>query len=295
MSSDVGPRLPVELERDIFETTALLHYSSIPSLLCVARRVLIWIEPLLYRKVEVGHGSHPPPFGFPPAVWSENPRFQAQAVRYLVLGADFPATTEWDYERLRLCSRVTRLAIAGDGVQSDVLPILSVMPLQRLACYFEDLFGQDTFTDLDINPTIIAADPIFRSLTHLDLFDHVQLGTEPILDVIALLPALTHLAIPYFRPIEMNLGAATKLLESCPKLVILVALMGSDVAVEMHDVPEHISDPRFVLCNYRHWADAVVDPPNFWTAAEQFVSWQRADSEHLKVADSNGAKVEELG
>ncbi|KAJ7052054.1 hypothetical protein C8F01DRAFT_1172884 [Mycena amicta] len=272
MSSGVGPRLPVELERDIFETTALLHYSSIPFLLRVARRVLIWIEPLLYRKVEVGHGSRQAlPFGFPPALWSKNPRFQAQAVRYLVLGVDFPATTEWDYERLRLCSRVTRLAIAGDGVQPDVLPILSSMPLKRLACYFEDLFGQGTFTNSDINPIIIAANPIFRSLTHLDLFDDVQLGTEPIVD-------------------RCIWGPATKLLESCPKLVILVALMGRDNALEMHDVPEHISDPRFVLGNYRHWADAVVDPPNFWAAAEEFVSRKRA--EHLKVADSNGAKVE---
>ncbi|KAJ7053607.1 hypothetical protein C8F01DRAFT_1166844, partial [Mycena amicta] len=289
MSSDVEPRLPFELERDIFETTALLHYSSIPSLLRVARRVLIWVEPLLYRKVEVGHGSHPPPSGFPPALWSKSPRFQAQAVRYLVLGADFPAITEWDHKRLRLCSGVTRLAIAGDGVQSDVLPILSSMPLQRLACYFEDLFGQSTIINLDLNPTIIAANPIFRSLTHLDLFDHVQIGTDPILDVLALLPALTHLAIPQFRPIEMHLGAATKLLESCPKLVILVALMGRDNALEMHDVPEHISDSRFVLCNYRHWADAVVDPPNFWAAAEDFVARKR---EHLKVADSNGAKAD---
>jgi hypothetical protein len=37
-----SPAFPLELEREIFETTALLHPTEIPTLLRVARRVLIW-------------------------------------------------------------------------------------------------------------------------------------------------------------------------------------------------------------------------------------------------------------
>jgi hypothetical protein len=36
------PVFPFELEREIFETTALMHPGSIPSLLRVARRILAW-------------------------------------------------------------------------------------------------------------------------------------------------------------------------------------------------------------------------------------------------------------
>ncbi|KAK6978111.1 hypothetical protein R3P38DRAFT_3234964 [Favolaschia claudopus] len=46
-----SPCFPPELERYIFETAALFYPHTIPRLLPVARRVLIWIEPLLYRRV----------------------------------------------------------------------------------------------------------------------------------------------------------------------------------------------------------------------------------------------------
>ncbi|KAJ7131271.1 hypothetical protein C8R44DRAFT_850069, partial [Mycena epipterygia] len=49
---------PPEREREIFEIAALLYPGAIPILLRVARRVLVWIEPLLYRVVYVN--GHPP-------------------------------------------------------------------------------------------------------------------------------------------------------------------------------------------------------------------------------------------
>ena len=39
---ELDPVFPVELEREIFETVALIHKDTIPTLLRVARRVLIW-------------------------------------------------------------------------------------------------------------------------------------------------------------------------------------------------------------------------------------------------------------
>ncbi|KAJ7928326.1 hypothetical protein B0H13DRAFT_2311607 [Mycena leptocephala] len=44
-----NPAFPPDLEREIFGTTALMYPGEMPTLLRVARRVLIWIEPLLYR------------------------------------------------------------------------------------------------------------------------------------------------------------------------------------------------------------------------------------------------------
>ncbi|KAJ6546090.1 hypothetical protein DFH09DRAFT_1367520 [Mycena vulgaris] len=43
-----APRLPMELERYIFELVAHFHPEMTPSLLRVAHRVHLWIEPLLY-------------------------------------------------------------------------------------------------------------------------------------------------------------------------------------------------------------------------------------------------------
>ncbi|KAJ6472876.1 hypothetical protein C8R47DRAFT_1145659 [Mycena vitilis] len=43
------PVFPLDLERDIFEFTALKYPSTIPHLLRVCRRVLAWVEPILYR------------------------------------------------------------------------------------------------------------------------------------------------------------------------------------------------------------------------------------------------------
>lgn len=39
---DAQPVFPMDLEREIFETAALLHPRGIPTLLLVARRVLVW-------------------------------------------------------------------------------------------------------------------------------------------------------------------------------------------------------------------------------------------------------------
>ncbi|KAJ7136582.1 hypothetical protein C8R44DRAFT_868718 [Mycena epipterygia] len=42
MTSDLLPSFPLELEREIFETAALQHPATVPSLLLVARRVLAY-------------------------------------------------------------------------------------------------------------------------------------------------------------------------------------------------------------------------------------------------------------
>ncbi|KAJ7065685.1 hypothetical protein C8F01DRAFT_1249260 [Mycena amicta] len=53
-----GTRLPPDLEREIFEYTAELYPAAIPSLLCVAHRVLVWIEPIAYRTIDIDSSKH---------------------------------------------------------------------------------------------------------------------------------------------------------------------------------------------------------------------------------------------
>ncbi|KAJ7879703.1 hypothetical protein B0H13DRAFT_1571256, partial [Mycena leptocephala] len=59
------PLLPPELERIIFELAAFVNPASMPSLLLVAPRVKIWIEPLLYETLIItpNNASHHTPRG----------------------------------------------------------------------------------------------------------------------------------------------------------------------------------------------------------------------------------------
>ncbi|KAJ7150618.1 hypothetical protein C8R46DRAFT_1229550 [Mycena filopes] len=56
---DFEPRLPLDLERLIFETAALAHPASIPALMRIAWRVKSWTEPHLYRLVSSTHPRTP--------------------------------------------------------------------------------------------------------------------------------------------------------------------------------------------------------------------------------------------
>ncbi|TFK58527.1 hypothetical protein BDN72DRAFT_906654 [Pluteus cervinus] len=51
------PRLPVELERAIFEDAAQGSRDSIPTLMLLANRVKEWLEPLLYSIVVIHQSS----------------------------------------------------------------------------------------------------------------------------------------------------------------------------------------------------------------------------------------------
>ncbi|KAK7062466.1 hypothetical protein R3P38DRAFT_3167467 [Favolaschia claudopus] len=123
MAEPSDPVFPVELEREIFEHTALMFPHSIPSLLRVARHVYIWIEPLLYRVIRVG--EHP--------------------------GAISALLNAAKAENLHNSS--TKRCITSLSKRRDA-------PSRRLAGNFRGLFGGIDFTQ-----------PIYSSLTHLDIFD----------------------------------------------------------------------------------------------------------------------------
>ncbi|KAJ7052052.1 hypothetical protein C8F01DRAFT_633483 [Mycena amicta] len=276
MSAHDEPRLPPELEREIFETTALMYPSTIPPLLRVARRVLIWIEPLLYRTLNVGE-DWPSVEQFH-AASSKPPAFLAQAVRCVVLH------TGYDYDTvsrtLSLCTGCTRLAVDGARSARKLLPILSTLPIQRLAA-----FVCPTLDLMDM-PQDIAAHPLLRCLTHLDLFDPLRSHEVlPIVDALPSLPFLTHLAIGQSGPLDTVRELLERILKDCRQLRILVVpnydrSNHSEEDFDAHktmmgDVPESLRNPRLVLCSYKLWFEGVLDGPNFWKVAEDLVARKR--------------------
>ncbi|KAJ7053586.1 hypothetical protein C8F01DRAFT_1166794 [Mycena amicta] len=275
MSSDDEPRLPPELEQKIFQTTALLHSSMIPPLLRVAHRVLFWVEPLLYRVLTIGGSSG---FAQLNAASSKPPAFLARAVRCLVLDGAF------DYEAasstLSLCSGVTAVAVAGWNSARKLLPTIAPMPIQRIAGFLSHIMR---LTDAS-RPEEIAAHPVLRFLTHLDFFDTMSDTSPAFMALLPCLPRLTHLAFGDSGPLDRNSEQVEHILRNCRSLHILVVLyydrssrlFNSAVRrAAMGEIPEFLRDPRLVLCSYELWCEGVLDGPNYWTVAEDFIARKR--------------------
>ncbi|KAJ7493079.1 hypothetical protein B0H11DRAFT_2191114 [Mycena galericulata] len=157
------PLLPVELEREIFEFTAHMHPDSIPTLLQVARRVLIW------------------------AIKSKPPAFFREGVRHLYLGNDEYRSLEEAAQVLRVCAGVVNLAVMSNYSHPTILPILAEMKIQRMAVNPAVLFGN--------RQAIYLRHQSFAHITHLDVFGTIGEEDAHLYAQITALPTLTHLCL----------------------------------------------------------------------------------------------------
>ncbi|KAJ7190425.1 hypothetical protein GGX14DRAFT_483354 [Mycena pura] len=262
------PLLPAELEREIFEISSRLYPSMIPTILCVARRVHLWIEPLLYRVLRVDWSRKA--CAFLRAAESKPPAFFAAAVRhvwipfYLDRSADSKVA-----EALKRCTGVASLACNFNFGSDKLLPVLSAMRLQRLAVSLEHLFGRCQA----INP----AHPLFTRITHLFVLDNTGLPDREtsICSALAALPALTHLRVDG----SLCWSVLEMLLANCARLEILVVLWPTPGAGRIHAKATPFSDSRFVVgVEKDYWGDweaGAAGLPDFWTRAEEFVAKKR--------------------
>ncbi|KAJ7723227.1 hypothetical protein B0H16DRAFT_1472924 [Mycena metata] len=246
--------LPPELEREIFEETALMHKSSIPNLILVARRVFVWIEPLLYRVFcAILTSEKPPPFFH-------------NAVRHLALLGD-PSTSIDNLRVLGLCRGISSFGATNSNVDGAVLVGLEHrVNLRRLSMCLSLLF----------DPAVDFTHPIFRSLTHLDLFDSVQHGVMGLLPFIPTLPALTHLALHPSIPRDDVLGALAR----SPPLQVLLVLWSIIYEKDYSRARSpHVYDVRFVTGLYvrywETWEAGATGLPDFWSLGADFVARKR--------------------
>ncbi|KAJ7444647.1 hypothetical protein B0H11DRAFT_2249922 [Mycena galericulata] len=232
------PFLPPELEREIFELSAHLHPESAPKLLLVAHRVLTWIEPLIYRVISI-QGNCAPVLRM---LRSKPTQFFGDNVHCL-LGDGVPAA---ELEEIFLSA------------------VLSLRP-QKLGMDLYSLFGDTDLVDFSL--------PLFTTITHLDLFDIISELVEPWSNL-ALLPALTHLALLAITPLDVKI----QVLHNCPHVEVLVS---------MHTRPESFEelafaeDVRFVsmsLSNKQYkldWNSGANGGMDFWVRADKFVAMKR--------------------
>ncbi|KAF7311838.1 hypothetical protein MIND_00194400 [Mycena indigotica] len=295
-SSILDPRLPPELEREIFETAALLHHKSIPLMLRVARRVLTWIEPFLYRNLELGMSSSndEPEAQRLQTVLAKTDEFLYHAVRYLILGPSFVyhllTIGENHREKLASMRNVVYVAIAGKTDASEattaaargyLFSVLENMPLLRLACYAEDIMSGAALNKYDSRT--LSALPIFRRLTHFDVFDEGQsVNYSAIRTVLMQLPALTHLALSHDNAQFAQQWRVRDLLAGCPKLQVLVCLRNPDRRFLERDLARFVAiDIRLVPLIYNRWFEGAtqsLDGQNYWDRAEELVAQRRAQA-----------------
>ncbi|KAJ7153884.1 hypothetical protein C8R43DRAFT_1001429 [Mycena crocata] len=254
------PQFPSDLEREIFEITALIHPETMPTLLRVARRILSWIEPLLNRVLVPRRLKHRPP---------RSVGSVAAAARHLFLGADI----WWGLEAkdfLKLCPGVVNLYLPDNLSDPSFLPILAEMRLQQLSVDLERLFGP--VERIDLKHTA------FLSLTHLIILDGVRAprGHPLFTHFPPTLPALTHLAAD--ATVLLGFSLVKPLLAASPRLEVLLGLWYPR-DMNMYPPRPCVFDVCFVIGVYRDypsdWEAGARGKANLWSVADAFVAQKR--------------------
>ncbi|KAJ7915212.1 hypothetical protein B0H13DRAFT_2000737 [Mycena leptocephala] len=263
---DCPPVLPTELEREIFETTALMHSATIPPLLRVARRVLTWIEPLLYRTIFISERHPEMVRAVLSAMRSKPPDFFRTAVRHLALTSTRGTTVYERRQLLRLSAGVINFGCARRFVDSSDLPLLAEMQLQQLSVSLHELFGG----------SVDLSHSIFGTITHLQIFDALNESAMEIYAQLPALPALTHLRANFRLPWDILMT----LLVKCPRLKLLLLLYPpyERRLYESLRIPQ-VYDLRFVIgMNDNYWDDWVAGAkglPDNWSRGDDFVARKR--------------------
>ncbi|KAJ6482678.1 hypothetical protein C8R45DRAFT_1002141 [Mycena sanguinolenta] len=264
MSQAPSPFLPPELEREVFETAAVLHPETILNLQLVSHRVNEWIERIKYRTVA---GRALPTVTCRTLGLLEVIRFNAKPasffrdrVRHLYV-EDLP--NEALDAILSACSEVQSLVLFQTV---GYIPSLGATRPRRLSLYLHDL-------DEDEHSTRLHS-PMFAFVTHLDLFDFVHHNADKFVGELGLLPALTHLAL---WQNSMRTSELTDLLARCSKLEALIQMHGSLPL----DSTQSIDDVRFVAMivpdeNYpEEWVLGTEGGMDFWARADVFIAKKR--------------------
>ncbi|KAJ7699024.1 hypothetical protein B0H17DRAFT_1196610 [Mycena rosella] len=261
------PVLPPELERAIFELAAHTDPKAIPTLLLLAQRVRIWLEPLLYRVLQLGTGGAEYTGMILEAIKTKPAPFLVSNVQNVLLHPC--AGLNW-VSLLESCPGIVNLVLLGSVACPSLLPLLGSMHVQRLTGSLARLFGRKTAVDWE--------HPLFGSVTHIYLLDWITMEEEIWMKHLSTLPALTHLA--FTRPDHSNL--LRNILGVSPRLQVLLVLFHSQEAGGASLFLDEIdfSDVRLVVGMYvddyfADWERGARGGEDIWIRADGFVARKR--------------------
>ncbi|KAJ7819120.1 hypothetical protein B0H14DRAFT_3876786 [Mycena olivaceomarginata] len=222
----------------------------IPKMLCVARRLLLWIEPLLYRRISLNCRSSENLRQYRPSARNKGqtaPVFvKATRILSLNLPRGFSAhLTEAEVHKvINVCTAIVEVDLHGDA-----LHLISHLRPQSM-----------TLAATIARPHLDFSLPFFRIITHLHLQEPMGQGAlRPDWPPIWELPALTHLVLSsgYFpETIHTYLAKCEKLL-----VIVLVWLL----------IPPPFYDSRVVSTA----STPCCDDHEFWHRVEEFMKKKR--------------------
>ncbi|KAJ7476408.1 hypothetical protein B0H11DRAFT_1917629 [Mycena galericulata] len=254
------PKLPVELEREIFEPS--LPKSHPDPHICRPSRENMVISVAVYLD-DIPKQGYRNPFG---NRWSRNDKVSKPAVyfhdhvRHLHL---LRKPAEAATEILVMCDAVINLAV--DRCYFP-LSLLAGLPRQRLYLHFAPL------SDRPSSPMDLLLLPPFTSITHFNIIDWQWNQWESWWSGLSLMPRLTHLSFyDYMIPERVCLSAFAHY----NNLKVLAIVYPSSHGTQLEEVPPALqAQPRFVLVT----VDMFVD--NWMRGA-------RGGNDHFAVAESH--------
>ncbi|KAF7325774.1 hypothetical protein MKEN_00427900 [Mycena kentingensis (nom. inval.)] len=283
-STSDNVRLPIELERLIFELAASQWPSQIPRLLLVAQRVRRWLEPRLYHTLITD--ASPKARALQTLIYTKPTGFFAQHTHQVYLTGAGHWSENHVRELLLLVPALDALAVSGIWGSPQQKLLRDVRGVRRWSGYLESVYAWGS------EPAALALGTYaaFAGVTHMELFDDLseELLLAPTLcAALASLPALTHLCLTdTTRAVLRDVG------EACPRLEVLLFMSPVTAELEkmLRDPPfstEEQMRARFVVTRLwgGFWVDWEVNPGTsggFWRAADAFLERKR----NREIADS---------
>ncbi|KAK7038471.1 hypothetical protein R3P38DRAFT_2906153 [Favolaschia claudopus] len=263
---------PPELEREIFETTAICYPDVILTLLLVCRRVHVWISPLLYRVLII---TAPRSTEVLAALESKPEIALDDAVRHIFLH-DI-SRIEDSATLLTRCTGVRSLSFGVANLTPEFLHSLRLMHLRKLCIdvpYFAYRLGWSWNAFRHTN---------FSSLTHLAMFQESVWNEYPDwseLDGLDSLSSLTHLAL---CPALAN-WILHPVVKALPRVVLFVVCAWNrpkEFTFARYRLSVVEQDPRVVLMamtrqHEEDWKRGSWGGDDFWVRAEMFLARKRA-------------------
>ncbi|KAJ7055004.1 hypothetical protein C8F01DRAFT_1160654 [Mycena amicta] len=277
---------PRELEREIFEIAGRLHPKSLPTLFRVARRVHIWLKPLLYQVMRLSTSDLEQVPGLVDMMQSE-PEFLRGAVRFLCL-QEPDRQKERINQLLKICSRGVDLVLLSGSLNYDLSALADMTNLRRLTIY-----------TLPALCDVIDSHPgIFPQLTHIELSGSFGASTAEnskqnaeTTRTLARLPALTHLSCASPHPISWT--RVQQILDAMPRLLILALIYSPSGAQENFDHVNEgsVTDTRFVAGifpddgdnGWLEWEESARGTAlDYWDRAEIFLRRKKKGEVEVK-------------
>ncbi|KAK6988678.1 hypothetical protein R3P38DRAFT_276267 [Favolaschia claudopus] len=290
------PKLPIDLERVVFELAAHNARGEIPRYMRVAWRVKQWLEPVLYQFLFVAVYN---PNTLPDGPVGELRRIRIEAmlslistkppsflrsIKRLILNVAIEQHAKiFDLLVLSACSHVTDLYLMSGRRQ------LSPAYLPRL-CELRHLRRLTVAAGLLFYPNPVDyGSPLFRNITHLELLQNYKPIIFRIGQDLAQAPSLTHIAFASTADVPV-LHAAVRVIER-----LKCILFRADGSTRLAAIQPLSPDDRLVCMAYHYslvlpWYYGAVNGEDDWAVADKFIAAKRdgkIDASHYLISDKD--------